>query len=44
MDWLMKQGFHPHGTVLELGGGTGGFTQRLLRKDEIGRVATLVFS
>ena len=44
MDWFIQQGFKPHGRALELGGGTGGFTQRLFRNDQVGHVITLVFS
>ena len=43
MDWLLERGFQPHGNVLELGGGTGGFTQRLFRCGEVKNITTLNF-
>jgi len=43
MDWLMQYGLHVEGNILELGGGTGGLTQRLLKEKLVKHVTTLVF-
>lgn len=42
MDWLMKQGFAPQGKVLELGGGTGGFTQRMAQEEMVKTIDVLL--
>lgn len=41
-DWLMQYGLKVKGNVIELGGGTGGITQRLLKEKTVDHIMTLV--